>query len=159
MMKVLKVLAIDPGVTTGFAQMMYVGGYIGLDYRQRKLSPKQFGEFVLRMKSLYHVCESFQYRQGQFQKDVLFPVELIGVLKYLVGEGNPNQQLWMQPPSVQGKKSAFYSDEKIKAMGLWMPGREHGRSALKHLLHWFKFSYGSELIKPDDKFILTDLVW
>lgn len=37
--------------------------------------------------------------------------------------------IW-QPPSKQGQ----VSDERLKKLGLWVPGRDHERSAMKHLV-------------------------
>lgn len=157
------VLAIDPGVTTGFALAHTDPVETRIDYKQLKLTPYEFGEFISLSKCKYFICESFQYRQGQFQKDVLYPVELIGVLKYMEGLLNMklpdpyNKQVFFQPPATQGKKTAFYSDEKIKDMGLWIPGKDHGRSALKHLLHWFKFNFGATI--PHGEFKLQPMEW
>ncbi len=39
-----------------------------------------------------------------------------------------SEPIW-QPPSAQGK----YSDDHLRRWGIWIPGRDHERSALKHI--------------------------
>lgn len=41
-----------------------------------------------------------------------------------------SEPIW-QPPSAQGK----YSDDLLRRWGIWIPGREHERSALKHIAY------------------------
>jgi len=47
---------------------------------------------------------------------------------------------------------AFWTDEKIKQLGLWVPGLRHGMDALRHLLYKLAFKYHREdllrLLKP-----------
>lgn len=156
----VRVLAIDPGVTTGFAMVDFLREGPVVDYRQDKLTPREFGDFALALNANHYICESFQHRSGEFHKDVLFPVELIGVLKYVLDEDSREVQLlWFQPPATQGKKTAFFTDEKIKDMGLWKPGLDHGRSALKHLLHWFRFGFGACIPQAKINFVLGNLTW
>jgi hypothetical protein len=66
----------------------------------------------------------------------------------------------MQNPAIQGKK-AYFSDVKLKEMGLYQKGDafHHGRSAVKHLLHWTQFGHGAEMQIDLDKAELVTMDW
>lgn len=82
------------------------------------------------------VCESFLYQSGR-NKVVLDPVEVIGVVKLWVTKHDC--KLIMQTPAM-GKK--FWTDDKIKKLGLWEEGQKHAMDAMRHLLHYRAFQLG-----------------
>lgn len=119
------VIAIDPGGTSGFALWT-------------KDDPIVVNQFSFTTAGLYRflqatmpdviVCESFVYITKQSHAD-LIPVEMIGVIKMYAEVSQC--RLVFQRPHI-GK--AFWTDDKIKAIGLWAKGKPHGCDALRHLL-------------------------
>ena len=73
------------------------------------------------------VCESFQYRP-KLDKAVLEPVEVIGAVKVwcsindvLLVFQTPAQRMW-------------WTDARLKQMGLHKPNKPHANDAMRHLL-------------------------
>jgi hypothetical protein len=57
------------------------------------------------------------------------PMEVIGVLRFLARRAGA--QFEMQTPSAAKK---FASDAQLRKVGLWRPGQDHARDAIRHLL-------------------------
>jgi len=136
----LRILALDPGGTTGYAHAVKDGDNMFVTYGQQRLNHYEFYDFLLSYPSDYLICESFEFRQGNQLGVDLIPVELIGIVKLYAYLKKP-QAIYFQPASKQGKK-AYFSDARLKDMGLYLKGLEHGRSAVKHLLDWYVFGAG-----------------
>lgn len=154
------VLSLDPGRTTGFALASIPEDPV-VGYGQWKLSPREFWRFLdenLNASFECHViCESFEFRQGKQLGVDLYPCELIGILKlHRTMHVDMTDQLYFQPASVQSKKG-YFSDKYLKELGLYRKGFEHGRSAVKHLLHWVQFGPGSQFGTPLEDFELIDV--
>lgn len=156
---VYRVLAFDPGGTTGWSsytaeRMPAVDGpeeylqekwqcgqigpgdhHLALD---RFLGSQQTQEFVV-------VCESFEFRNtDKRHRDniSLISREYIGVIKRFHQqrmEGHRGQHLVMQ---TAGLAKSFIPDtgsmanKKIKDAGLWYPNSKHAMDATRHLL-WY----------------------
>lgn len=78
------------------------------------------------------VCESFQYRQAQSNAD-LSGVEVIGLVKEWSRQFSI--PISFQSPA-EGK--FYWTDEKLKRIGLYTPGKRHSRDATRHLLYYAK---------------------
>jgi hypothetical protein len=155
----LRILSLDPGETTGYALAAKDRDRLYLAYDQAKMSPAEFWYFltnVARHGDLHTVCESFEFRQGK-QKDGLnlYPVELIGIVR-LFCSNERWYPLWMQK-AAQGL--GHFDDIKLKNMGVYQKGVEHGRSATKHLLHWFNFGAGYQFNDNDPTVELVAEAW
>lgn len=127
----LRIVAFDPGGTTGVAAW---------HSNARKISRDQLGpeEHHDTLESLLHsfnpdvmVTERFDYRPKQGHAD-LTPVEYIGVMK-LYGLRN-NVEL-VQQKQLKGHKG-LWTDDKIKALDLWIPGQPHAMDATRQLLFY-----------------------
>jgi hypothetical protein len=57
------------------------------------------------------------------------PMEVIGVLKFLTRRAGA--QLQMQTPAAAKR---FCSDAQLRKIGLWQPGKDHARDAIRHLV-------------------------
>lgn len=135
----IKVVALDPGVTTGFALGLITNDKFWVGYDQEKLSHRNLFQLLAEIDAPYVICESFEFRQKAREGLELFSCELIGVVKLFDATN-----LCMQT-AAQGK--GHYNDIKLKKMDLYVPGKDHGRDALRHLLHWFTFSNGFQFNK------------
>lgn len=138
----LKVIALDPGRTTGIAIASIDVEVCDIWYSQDKMDHKQLYEYLDEGAFDHIVCETFKFRHGKTGVD-LYPCELIGIVNLWQQQGDWTQ-LWMQDPWVQSGKTVFFSDKKLKDMELYIKGIEHGRSAVKHLLYWLHFGAGSQ---------------
>ncbi|HEY1248636.1 MAG TPA: hypothetical protein VGE97_06595 [Nitrososphaera sp.] len=130
----LKIASFDPGITTGFSLAILDGATLFLACDEEKLSHRNLFDLLEEYAPQHVVCESFEYRNTRHRDNLeLFSLELIGVIKLF----DPNVNL---QNAAKGK--GFYNDQKLKSMGLYVPGRNHGRDALRHLLHWWTFGPG-----------------
>ena len=162
MKAVASILALDPGRTTGYAIAIVQDGKPYIGYVQEELNHRGFYTLLDNVAracdwELNIVCESFSFRKGKTGID-LYPCELIGVLHYFVAS-YPRNYLSMQEPSVQGAKSAYYTDAKLKELGLYQKEYQHGRSAVKHLLHWLHFGHGASFNPIIETSELVEMDW
>lgn len=155
----LKVLSIDPGETTGYALAAKDQGKLYLAYDQEKWNHSEFWDFLRKtgnFGTMHTVCEDFEFRQGKQKTGLsLYSVELIGILRLFCN----NEQwypLWMQK-AAQGK--AYFTDDKLKKIGVYQKGVEHGRDAARHLLHWFEFGQGYQFYEPKPALELVSEEW
>jgi hypothetical protein len=94
----------------------------------------------MRRKTLeFHiVCESFEFRKTERHRDFInyIPREYIGVVNLFVQHhADPNVKLFMQSAMNVIGDRAFFTDDKIKKLGLWVPGRKHAMDATRHYLY------------------------
>lgn len=147
----LKIVAIDPGVTTGWAVgVIDDSGYMKVRCDQYDFSHVTIYDFLKGNHPDIIICESFEFRKLQ-QGVNFYPVEMIGVVNYFVQSENrisASRQitLKMQTPAAQGDK-AYWTNQKLKDNNVYQAGKEHGRSAMKHLLYWYQFGAGFQYNK------------
>lgn len=157
----MRVLALDPGVTTGLVLAEVLTGesmysptfqYDTIE-NERVMNPRlhvieaEQPRFDTRdmLKYLHEqapdeiVCESFEFRQGKAITGAdLTSKEIIGVVKtYAMLKDVP---LHFQTAAV-GK--GHFTDEKLRENDMWFVGKHHARDAARHLLYWFSFGPGS----------------
>jgi hypothetical protein len=139
----LKILAIDPGITTGWCKGEIVEhGELVLDPGQTIFTAKQFYTFLRQVSPARLICESFEFRKGTRQGLVLDSVKFIGICELY------SQQFAIPldaQKAAQGK--GYYTNPKLKQAGLYIPALSHGMDALRHLLHWFTFGSGYQFNK------------
>lgn len=139
----MRILAIDPGTTTGFStnefdQRGVLDRYSLCTWQRNFFEETHNRPHWAMHYSLYKidpdiiVCESFHFRQAQLGLNT-DPAELIGVIKYFCQ--CTSVQLVMQNPS-EKSKTGFWSDKKLKHLGLYVPSLPHGMDALRHRLHY-----------------------
>lgn len=120
------IVCFDPGVTTGMVTFQY-----------DRFSGEQLDSLDLTV--IYNTLdwlkpdvvsyEDFKYRPN-LMKAELYSKEVIGVIR-----------LWCQQHDVPigftplpAEAKAFWSDDKIKKLGMWKPGRIHHMDALRVML-------------------------
>ena len=129
---VMKVVALDPGETTGIAVYEQAGqpGYETRHWSQEQLvGHKNVYEFLCRAQPSIVVAESFVQSTGAGATN-FGAVEIIGVIKLY-------SQLMSKPVVWQSRGiKKFWDDDKVKAVGLWEKGIKHSMDATRHLLYW-----------------------
>jgi hypothetical protein len=141
---VVKILAIDPGVTSGYC-LAYVEPRVKMTYFAFQLVDdvddlwRRLHEYQPR----YIVMEDFEFRQGrQSPKINLFPKELIGVARLYSQMATHQVALELQS-AMTGK--SYYKDDILKREKLYKRGIPHAMDASRHLLHWVTFGPGYAL--------------
>jgi hypothetical protein len=144
-----KFVSLDPGITTGYSLAILDGDSLYISYDQDKFSHRELYNVLDGIEPDEVICESFEYRNNQHRDNLeLYSLEMIGVVR-----------LYCDPVMQNAAKGkGFYSDEKLRRMGLYVRGLDHGRDAARHLLHWFTFGPGYRYNKPGVEIKLAQLV-
>lgn len=146
----MRILSIDPGGTTGYTFMVCSenpthmqmgkssGGQLGPDPHHAELHCllDDYDPTVV-------VCEEFTYRivgqhgSGSTPGVNLISKEYIGVVKLWVVQYPDiwTPTLYMQMPYIAVGKQAFWSNDKLKQLGLYKRGKPHQNDATRHLLY------------------------
>jgi hypothetical protein len=147
----IALLSLDPGVTMGVCHGELEDAKLKLLVDQDKLSLSDIHDmldiFMLKHRRSNHlIYESFEYRQVARKGLDLTPVKIIGVIELFREWHEPEVRFYAQSAS-QGKN--FYTDAKLKELGVYKKGCEHGRDATRHLLHWLNFGAGGQFVDID----------
>lgn len=148
----MKVIALDPGGTTGYASGVIDNGKLGVVSGQAKWNEMQLYLQLKMSGADIIIYERFEYRSKKaYNVDNvdLFPRNLIGVINLFVqkkeAQGTPIECYTQMPAQVLGKK-AYWSDSKLKAAKVYKVGAPHANDAMRHLLYWAMFGHGYSLI-------------
>ena len=149
-----RILAADPGVTTGIATYSALRmtnpttnefEYFDEEWWGTQLGPEKHHDELDMLLGIQHVqnyrivCESFEYRNRSRAGLVLVSQQYIGVIERFAQERNI--PLFMQPASL-GKitKKSFVRKENLERLGLWVKGGastyNHQMDAFGHLLQY-----------------------
>ena len=125
------IIAYDPGITTGWASydngIFKVGELESLDLSiiySHITSLYDWDEFIIGY-------EDFKHRPQLIHSE-MYSLQVIGAIRLwtqLHGQPEPFKYL---PATAQ----AFWTDNKIKALDLWVPGNPHAMDALRVLLKY-----------------------
>jgi len=159
-----RILAVDPGGTTGIATYSALRmvnpntnefEYLDEEWWGTQLGPKPHHNELDMLLGMQHVeeftiiCESFEYRNRSRAGLVLVSQQYIGVIERFAQERNV--PLFMQPASL-GKitKKSFVRKENLERLGLWVKG---GASTWNHMEdsygHLIQFMIKNNIRKDD----------
>lgn len=141
----MKIIAIDPGVTTGFCHAFYRQEHKLVQYYPFQLveDVDEFWHHLARIQPRYIIMEDFVHRHNQTKVNY-FPIQLIGVARLYSLVANHQCAIIMQTPA---KGKSYYSDTILRNNGLYKRGVPHGMDASRHLLQWLTFGAGYELVE------------
>lgn len=140
-----RILALDPGGTTGWA-MWQEGGWdeqreevVPELYTEGQIGPSQhhylLWQYLKSVRAGFNltvVCESFEFRQQAQRNNLnLMSKEYIGIVK-LFGEIERINVVFQTAAMAK----PFITDAKLKVMGRWVPGKKHSNDAYRHLLYY-----------------------
>lgn len=150
----IRILALDPGKTTGYCYGMVEGDTLFLGPGEKALG---YGDLVgmiedfiglldMEILSNTHIIyEDFTHRQGATGVDYT-PVKLQGVIELQAERYFGYVNFYKQNPAAQADRN-YYSNERLKQLGVYWPhGKGHARSATKHLLYWLNFGAGGQYV-------------
>jgi hypothetical protein len=137
-----RLLAVDPGETTGFAvfDSYLTADWVEID--QIKTWPEP--DAVRNLTSLIETSHpqlvvAEQYRIYDWKSDdhkwsPVNTTQVIGCIWTLcIQRGIPI--VWQSAQNAKG----FWTDDKLKEYGVYIPGVRHGRDATRHALHYLCF--------------------
>lgn len=158
------VLAIDPGLTTGFVQAVFEEDRILLcPWQKPNTTCLWLWETLRKLNPANIICEDFEFRRNLAWAE-LFPVQLIGIVNLHVetfGHTDLAPKLSMQKASTIHGKGAYYDgSQKLKQLQIYKPGDafHHSMDAMRHFAHWYFFGAGHKYYK-ERHFILVDYEW
>jgi hypothetical protein len=145
----VNLLAFDPGGTTGVARFWLPDSALR---REQKIlgalefecfeiggTERQQGRELALLLAAYTgpiVIESFTLRKFSQDEDLLSPVrmrarieQIVDTLEHWGPEGAGRRSMFFQEPSLAMKT---VTDDRMHRWGLWVPGKEHGRDAIRH---------------------------
>ncbi len=136
----------DPGITTGCAMVENEKYYFGqIDSKDLLLIYDDISNSFSLTNPLVLGYEDFKHRP-QIINTELYSLQVIGAIRlWATLHGQPEPFCYLP-----AKAKAFWSDDKIKAIHLWQPGKKHAMDALRVLLtyrmendkEWFKSIMG-----------------
>jgi hypothetical protein len=131
---VTTIVGLDPGTTTGYVSSnvrTFVTGQMGPQEHHVELM-----QLLVNHEPDVVVCEAFTFRPNPGRRSVVLDSkEYIGVAKLYC---HANEISYAEQQPNQGK--GFWTDDKIKKVGLWEPGQRHAMDALRHVLYYITFS-------------------
>lgn len=137
----LKVIAIDPGVTTGIATgIIKLGEAMEVASMQEKMEVEDMWHFLNDQQPDVIVYETFEYRNRARKGLVLFSRELIGVIR-LFGRLHP-ATVQLHDQSAYEGVGGYFTDKQLKEGNVYKPGNPHAMDATRHLLQWYTFGPG-----------------
>lgn len=137
----MRYIGIDPGGTTGICIK------IGDSFTREQwptTTPAEYLELFHRLgkaavgDNVTVVMERFNFRMNERDRTKIdyTPAEVIGVVKFWVA-AHGLAKLEMQM-AAEGK--AFWSDEKLRTIGLYLPSLPHAMDATRHVLQYISFT-------------------
>jgi hypothetical protein len=131
-------LALDPGATVGWAKYEDGEGYASGEISCLDLWPFLETYRLTRFKTVVPlgmivVYEKFDRRSTAVD---LIAVECIGILKEWARQ---HRGVTLEEQSASMAKF-FWSDEKLKALGLYRIGKPHACDAVRHILYYAYFN-------------------
>lgn len=150
-MKLPSILALDPGGFTGY---MFRGPDATYEFGELPLSAD--GHHLALWKLLENcrartqrhdseadlviVCERFDYRKDDVEtraKIDFISREYIGVVKLYVATATDHVRLRLQGAA---EAKAFWTDDKLRKIGLYYGKSKHARDATRHYLYYITFN-------------------
>lgn len=150
-------VALDPGVTTGYAVGSIDDGLMTVVTGEYRWSHIDLHQFLAETKPRHIIIERFEFRQGNpksYRKGLeLYSRELIGVVQLYAQLLNNNRfameetEIVLQNPMkepTKGKPSnTYFTNARLKEAGIYKTGTGgHCNDAARHLLYWFHFGAG-----------------
>lgn len=155
------ILGLDPGGTTGWCRWHRdKDDYNLVQFDTALADPEKIRLFVKYLRCQYAwndtldvVCEIFEYRQedsmGRTKIDYT-PAKVEGAVRYIHAymehnEPGDSKLVFQQANQAKGK-GAFWTEDKLRRVGLWKPGEPHAMDALRHVLYYRTFTLGDQTL-------------
>ena len=127
----MKVMAFDPGGSTGFKQFTKTEMFTGMQFTN-KYHHLDLWNCIVNGQPDVLVYETFQYRNQSSAGLVLDSREYIGLFQ-MYGQMYHQCSVVSQSPS---QAKGFVKDQTLKEAGIYVPGHPHENDAARHLLFY-----------------------
>jgi len=136
------ILALDPGVTTGYAVGIVEGTTFSYMLNgQAKLTPGDLHTMLSSISPSIIIAEAFEYRNRARSGLELFSRNLLGVTEAYAEK----LDVKLTEPSA-GYGLGFFDNAKLEKLGLYRAGLPHAMDATRHLLQWVQYGGGREFV-------------
>jgi hypothetical protein len=130
----LRILAIDPGGTTGWALADSVEHVHGDSIRSTgQCDSELVWQLLSQIKPKLIVYERFDYRPMKIKVD-LTPVEVIGVIKEYA-----RQQEIPTIPQGQAEPKFSFDNKELRELGAYQTALPHANDAIRQLFYYMEF--------------------
>lgn len=130
----MRLVAIDPGETTGLAFQNFEGEVRLWHWSQ--IGPQPHHDMLYCMleefKPDFIICERFTYQKRD--KVVLTSVEYIGIAQLYLQRHKTEVKGFQLQTASQAKD--FWTDSKLQTLDLWQPNQPHACDATRHMLYF-----------------------
>lgn len=146
--QLMRVVAIDPGVTTGVAIHEVFPDSVNPQWRKEELGPDKhhldLWKFFQFNPPSVIVCERFEYRNVRHRGANMPGIRLES--REYIGVCELYSQMHNVPLEMQTVASAknLFTDDKLKGLGLYRApsGRQHMNDATRHALYYIVVTLG-----------------
>jgi hypothetical protein len=160
----IKVLTLDPGVTTGYCLAVIEDPRtVFLAYGEERINVRQLWDGMNKLSPDVLICEDFTYRNRARAGLDLTPVKMIGVVELwaapmnlAIGRTSKGREIFFQT-AAEGK--GHYKDQALRDAGVYKKGVNHGRDACRHFLQWLTFGAGYQHTEGEPELKLVDVLW
>lgn len=128
----MMIIAADPGNMTGWATISFDDHWDASLVNAGQLPADEFCDWMMTATGLVDlvVYETFTITSQTTRKSPQpIPIEVIGVLKFLARRAGTRIE-----PQSPGSAKQFVTDAQLRKLGLWQPGKDHARDAIRHLV-------------------------
>lgn len=136
----LRVLALDPGETTGWCYFLgasfMASGQLG-PFQTVEGAAFKITELIDKYEPHAIIGEGYRvyaHKARSHTHDSLFTPRLIGAITLLSAQKKIKR---FEQSAAQAK--AFVTDSKLKEWNFWIPGQRHARDAIRHAVYYLLF--------------------
>lgn len=154
----MKIIALDPGGTTGVAIFERARDTGEVTWRQLQLGPEEhhlaLWDLLREERANVIIYERFMYQRRELEDGVslvLVSLEYIGIVKlcwdYLSCQGSYEPELIEQGPHMMklwGGGQQGDGGIKLKKVGLYKANARHANDATRHLLYYLSVTLGDK---------------
>lgn len=146
----VRVLALDPGQTTGVAVIEngQLIDWLQLNTKDIPTGIAALSELYSKVQPQYIISEAYKiygWKKDSHAWSDLHTPQLIGVIKTLAQQRNiPHEERLAQEAKV------FCTDTKLEEWGMYKPGMKHARDAIRHGCFSYLFSKHRLFNKPKE---------
>jgi len=126
------IIAADPGNITGWASIDINSSWDATSVASGQLPSDDFCDWISGVGDTVNllVYETFTINAQTVRKSPQpIPIEVIGVMKFFARR--TGVRIEGQSPASAKK---FVGDDQLRKLGLWQPGKDHARDAIRHLV-------------------------
>lgn len=150
----MRVVSIDPGVTSGLVTALITDTKLTLWLAQDKYTPATLYRKLKGDKPELVIVEEFELRPNKKEGIIFYSAYLIGAAMMYCEDHAI--ELRLQKPAY-GEGGHFRGDGNLRKAGVYIPGaaHHHDMSAMRHFMQWFTYGPGYQYNKSPQVVLIT----